>query len=204
MRRSVWNEKLDYEVDVTADVWRGVIAECQERKSQNEEVDLIIGVDGTPMIIPTHMPLRRGEWESSLRCVIDGIHHMRLILDFPIKWGARDVLQVTPDDQLSQIIAYLSVTGDGIVARYRTLDRRDAWEKIYRESYDMDVISYLREHRTDSRYSHVYGRIMERHDYDIIHNTQYIIDYFGYSANGQYDEIKTPENDEMTDRTTGG
>ena len=188
MGKLLMNEKLGYNVDITAGLWREVITECQERKLRNEEVDLVIGVDGKPIILPTNMYLRHGEWESNLRYVLRGIRRMMRLLEvgkLPLGVVGADILHGLQDGELEQIIAYLTVTDDGIVMRYRTEDRREAWDRIRRDYATDDVISCLREHPTENRYGYFYRKLMERHDYDIIHNTQYIIDNFGYPANRQ-------------------
>ena len=164
MSKLVHNEKLDYYVDVTAGLWRDAFREYTERVATREPVSLIIGVDGKPLVIPNELTLHDGEWVVSVCWLTDAMKWVNMRRDVTVDPG-KITIDGMSDDTLERTLFYLSVRGRGIAIPTATFAKRDC--------------GCYGTHRAalDARYR-----------YDIVHNIQYLIDNFGYSANRQKDE----------------
>lgn len=167
MSKLVHNDRLGYDVDITASLWRNALHRWWERMVVGEKVDLIIGVDGKPLIVPYNAALYDGEWIVNTDRVIIG-------------------MDIITNSYLELFLRKVVVDGDGIVKRYPTPEKTELRYFGYIDTNSRPVVIAVRTHRKDGGGNrHVCERIAARFEYDIEHNTQYIIDNFGNPANRQ-------------------
>ena len=170
MSKLVHNDALGYYVDITAGVWLSVLQEWLGRTHSGEEVDLIIGIDGKPLIIPKGMALYDGEWVVSTDIV------ERESIGFSFMTNA----------EVERCMCNAIINDAGIVQRHPTPNRTELRYFGYIDTNNQPVVLAVRTYRNKRDGNRrICERIAERFDYDIEHNTQYIIDNFGKPANRQ-------------------
>lgn len=168
MSKLVRNEKLGYDVDVTAELWYTALHRWWDRLAVGEKVDLIIGVDGKPLIVPNDAVLYDGEWIVNTDSVI------RVFI----------VMDIITKTYLELFMRKVVVDGNGIVDPRRSRANRVSWYMEYIDTnHRRTVIRVLIPCTTDSN-PHACERAVARHKYDVVHNTQYIADNFGIPAKG--------------------
>ena len=168
MSKLVHNKKLGYDVDITASLWYDALHMWWERAAVGEKVDLIIGVDGKPLIVPKDAVLYDGEWIVNIDSVLLGMDSIIYLELFMHK---------------------MVVDGDGIVDPRRSRANRVSWYMEYIDTNRRRTV--IRVHipcATDSKL-HACERAVARHKYDVVHNAQYLVDNFGLPANGQVSGI---------------
>lgn len=161
----VHNDALGYYVDITAGVWLSVLQEWLGRTHSGEEVDLIIGIGGKPLIIPKGMALYDGEWVVSADII------ERVSIGFSFMTNA----------EVERRMCNAIINGVGIVQRHPTPNRTELRYFGYIDTNSQPVVIAVRTYRNkwDGNMS-VCQRIAARFEYDIEYNTQYIIDNLYY------------------------
>lgn len=177
----VYNEKLGYNVDITARLWRSALLEWDNSMTAGKYVDLIIGVDGKPLVIPKDAVLYDGEWYVNVYGLITYIQLTdRSCTTAPTRTTA--LIDSMTDGVVERSMAILTVIDEGIVDLHRSRANRDIWYMKYLDvNYQPTVIRVLTPHTDYSTY-HACERAVARHKYDVVHNTQYIADNFGLPA----------------------
>lgn len=180
----VHNGCLDYYVGITAELWRSLLLEWLDRNETKENADLIIGIDGTPLIVPHNAALYDGEWVLDVYELIADVLEMNRIRN-ATPAVTKALIRCMTDYYVEHAIADLSLRGEGIVNPEATYKDKSVWWFVHGGNNGEAVPTIAYAKRDDSRYSDPREAIVARYEYDIVHNTQYLIDNIGYYANRQ-------------------